>query len=94
MKKNIYQLQKSGRKIKTSHFLLYYHDSERMKIGFLLSKGNGKASIRNKIKRIVREWCSLHLGRGDLLFRLLGDCTLCHRTHIEKELFFAKEKLQ
>ena len=94
MKKNMYQLQKNGRKIKTSHFLLYYNDSERMKMGFLLSKGNGKASIRIKFKRIVREWSSLHLGRGDLLFRLLGDFTLCYRSQIEKELFLAKEKLQ
>jgi len=86
MRKRIRLLLKEGVRRRSAHFLLYRRDSGEMKIGFFVSRANGSACVRSRVKRIVRQWCRSRVRRGDLLFRLRGDCSLCARNVLEAEL--------
>lgn len=60
--KDFRQAYRYGKSIVNSYLVIYYRNNkkEKYRIGFSISKKVGKAVIRNKIKRRLREICRLN----------------------------------
>jgi len=54
-KKLISEILHSGKRINLGHLIIYYKNSERNKIGVLISKKVKGAVVRNRIKRLIKE---------------------------------------
>lgn len=53
-------MQQRGRKIHSDHFLLLLAPGQVMRIGVTISSRVGNATVRNRLKRWVREWLRRH----------------------------------
>ncbi len=72
--KDFRQAYQKGKSLVNPYLVLYYRKNQKSyyRIGFSISKKVGKAVVRNRIKRRLRDICRLHEGifpRGmDLIF--------------------------
>lgn len=55
LKKDFESVFKEGRKFTTNALLMWYKPSEHTRLGIIISAKLGKAVLRNRIKRIIRE---------------------------------------
>ncbi len=62
-KKDFRRIYQKGNTINTPYFVLYYrtNKNEETRIGFSVSKKNGNAVVRNRLKRRFREACRVLL---------------------------------
>lgn len=70
MRKSIYNIIKSGRKLKSNLFNLYFKERDDYKIGFIASSKIGKPVKRNYAKRVIREYWKKNFKKGDFIFVL------------------------
>ena len=56
------QIYRSGRKVQNEHFRIYFkcEESEAPQLGIAVTKRVGKAVVRNRLKRQIREWFRTH----------------------------------
>jgi ribonuclease P protein component len=92
-------VQQRGRKVQSDHFFLLQvlPPSDRTRIGVTISSKVGKAVVRNRLRRWIREYLRRHksdLPPGDLV--MIGKTTAATATHplIDADLarLFAKAR--
>jgi ribonuclease P protein component len=59
------RLSKDGKRVHGDHFVIHYNKNSlrNLRLGITVSKKVGSAVIRNRIKRLVREYFRLHKSR-------------------------------
>jgi ribonuclease P protein component len=81
-----------GKKIPSKNLILFMKDTQNTfhRLGIVASKGVGKATYRNRIKRLLREFFRLHKhrikGAFDIVILVRKGCSLRHYFEVEKEL--------
>lgn len=60
-------LSQSGKKLQDAWFIVFYTKGEAgtPRLGITVSKRVGNAVVRNRVKRLVREWFRLHRASWD-----------------------------
>lgn len=83
---------KLGRKIRSKNFTLFILENNYNfnRLGIIVKKGVGKATYRNRIKRLFREFFRLnkHLIKGnlDLIFLINKGCSISRYKDVEQEV--------
>lgn len=81
-----------GKKIRSKNFTLFIlkNDYDFNRLGIIIKKEVGKATYRNRLKRLFREFFRLnkHLIKGhfDLIFLIKKDCSIIRYQDVEKEV--------
>ncbi len=70
MRKRIYKIIESGKKVRGIFFDVYYKERDEYKTGFIVSSKIGRATKRNYVKRIIREIWRENFKNGDFVFIL------------------------
>ncbi len=63
-KQKEFELAKQGQEFQGEFLSVKWYRSSQIKFGFAINKRLGKATLRNKIKRILREWCRLNKNKA------------------------------
>jgi ribonuclease P protein component len=86
------RVMKSGRRINTKSFILFLQENEREyhRLGIVAKKEVGTASLRNRIKRYLREFFRLHKhqmrGSFDMIILIKKGIMLHRYGEVEEEL--------
>jgi len=86
MRKSIFEIIKTGKRIKGNLFNVYYRERVNYKIGFIASSKIGKPVRRNYVKRVIRELWRKNFKEGDFIFVLKQSSLNIKREEIEKEI--------
>ncbi len=78
-----------GQKLHSRYFLAFIasQETEQSKVGFAVSKKKGNAVVRNKVKRLLREFCRLN----QHFLPQFSSIVLIPKKHIKIENFNYKE---
>lgn len=86
------KVMKLGKKIQSKNFTLFIlqNDYNFHRLGIIIKKGVGKATYRNRVKRLIREFFRLnkHLIKNhfDLIFLIKKGCTIKNYQDVEQEV--------
>ncbi len=70
--KDFSKIFRSGKRLYSNSLTLLYIPEKELKVGFVVSKKHGKAFVRNRIKRLLREsFRSFTLKKGQNFFFVL-----------------------
>lgn len=86
------RVMKSGRRLTSKNFILFCQDNENPfhRLGIVVKKEVGTATVRNRIKRYIREFFRLHKHRinrsCDIVLLVKKGCSIHRYTEAEEEL--------
>jgi len=88
---------KKGIKIQGTYIKAYFLSSEELKAGFSVGKRIGKAHLRNKLKRWLREiyrYQKSGLAEKKIVFTIINFDNECTFDRLKEDMLFILEKLK
>ncbi len=85
-------VMKFGRRVSSRSFILFIQKNEKAfhRLGIVIKKEVGPATLRNRLKRYVREFFRLHnhriIGSCDIILMIKKGCSLNGYQEAEEEL--------